>query len=473
MTQRDYLPKSGYRVTMPAGSLSVAVPVFTVSDTADEHDETFLLRIDDADSPIGAVVGSPSEAAGTITDNDAPPTVSISDASADEGSAVTFDVSLSATSRKTVTLTASTAPGTASGANTCSADDGTEDYQTRTRPITFLPTAIAATFTVAVCDDTATEPDETFTGTLTNPANATLGTASATATITDDDISTTTDRDQGDCPDGQHQHGGGPGPYCHADGPMSVPDCAAAPQHHVAHDAADPDVHHTLIVDPCPGPAVNCVSGDMHYHDNDPDADVPYCHNNAHQRRLPCDGTLRLFWEPHAAGGHVDEITLACPPPERIDVSLFGASGIRLQFDIRVDAGAVNPYAEPAREFRVYTTNDACSPSASDCAVPGTHYVWILQEADCTTDVTTMSFDSHAPQIVYLCSLVDLDHGAGTRLLRIILAGHTPPAGPRPLRRTSQAAAAAERRQLRAPREPARDSKAPRAQRRRPPRRTP
>ena len=232
---------------------------------------------------------------------------------------------------------------------------------------------------------------------------------------------TTTDRTQGDCPDGQHQHDGGPGPYCHSDGPMVVPDCAAAPQHHVAHDTADPDVHHALIVSPCPSTtSTDCASADMHYHANDPDADAPYCHSNAHQQRDACPSDLRLFREAHAAGEHSVEVTLACPPSEHIDILLTGASGTRLEVQIKVDAAAVNQHAEPRRTFRVYTTNDTCPPAAADCAVPNKHYLPVLKDAD-GNDITALTFDSYEPQTVYLHTLVDLDHGTGSRLLRIIV----------------------------------------------------
>jgi hypothetical protein len=45
---------------------------------------------------------------------------------------------------------------------------------------------------VAIAGDTAYEADETFTLTLSNPVNATLGTATATGTITNDDAATAT-----------------------------------------------------------------------------------------------------------------------------------------------------------------------------------------------------------------------------------------------------------------------------------------
>ena len=140
-SQRDYVPWTASQVTIPAGSLSTTVSVFTVSDSADEHDETFLLRITSADSPIGAAVGSPSEAVGTISDDDNPPTVSFyNDVSANEDSNLTFEVVLSAASGKTVTVTASTAsssPVSAVGVTSCSADDGTEDFENETETITF------------------------------------------------------------------------------------------------------------------------------------------------------------------------------------------------------------------------------------------------------------------------------------------------------------------------------------------------
>ena len=196
-TLSDYLPLTNYQVTIPAGDLSAPVRVFTVDDTADEQDnETFLLRIEAADSPIGANVGSPSEAVGTIRDNDDLPTVSLSDVSADEGlGVIAFAPTLSAASHKTVTVTVSTGsstPMSAVGVTTCSADDGTEDYQITTSTVTIhpgstIPASILDYFLVAVCDDTALEADESFTVTLTNPINATLGTATATGTIRDND----------------------------------------------------------------------------------------------------------------------------------------------------------------------------------------------------------------------------------------------------------------------------------------------
>ena len=191
-TQRDYQPRSGAQVTIPAGSLSQTVRVFTSADTADEYDETLLLSIDSVASTIGATVGTVDTAVGTIVDNDGPPVVSVGDASAGETGTITFDVTLSAASRKTVTVTASTGPSSplsATGVSACSAVDGSDDYQSRMVLVTYPAGATTASVAVTVCDDTATEPDETFTMTLSGAANATV---SATAgvgegVIADDD----------------------------------------------------------------------------------------------------------------------------------------------------------------------------------------------------------------------------------------------------------------------------------------------
>ena len=191
---RDYLPKTGSQVTIPAGSLGATARVFTIGDTADEHDETLLLRIAGVGSTVGGVIGTVGTAVGTIVDDDPAPTISISDVYANEFGVVGFDVSLSVTSRKTVTVTASTAdssPVSASAAVNCSATDGSEDYRTRSALITYPPGTKSASFVVTVCDDTAVEVNETFTVTLSAATNALIGAAvgTATGTIFDDDIS--------------------------------------------------------------------------------------------------------------------------------------------------------------------------------------------------------------------------------------------------------------------------------------------
>ena len=108
------------------------------------------------------------------------PTVSVSDVQQSEDETwMTFEVSLSAPSRNTVTVDVQTSGGTATS--------GT-DYRSESQRLTFSPNSRSPQhFGVLVYDDEDLEPDETLTVTLTNPTGATLGDATATGTITNDD----------------------------------------------------------------------------------------------------------------------------------------------------------------------------------------------------------------------------------------------------------------------------------------------
>ena len=90
-----------------------------------------------------------------------------------------FTVSLSAASRREITVDFATANGTATAGS---------DYQATSGTLTFAPGTTTQTLTVLILGDTLDEPNETFTVTLSNPTNATLATAQATGTIVDDDV---------------------------------------------------------------------------------------------------------------------------------------------------------------------------------------------------------------------------------------------------------------------------------------------
>ena len=108
------------------------------------------------------------------------PTVSVSDAEVSEDSSwITFDVSLSHSSREPVTVHFLTSGGTATS--------GT-DFGAVSQTLTFPANSPYPTKTVdvSVNDDQEPESDETFTVTLRNPVGATLGDATATGTIRDD-----------------------------------------------------------------------------------------------------------------------------------------------------------------------------------------------------------------------------------------------------------------------------------------------
>ena len=120
------------------------------------------------------------EATGTITDNDATPSLSIADESLKEANTnMTFTVTLSAVSGKTVTVDYATSDGTANDPADYNETDGT---------LTFSPGETEKTFTVTIKEDDIDEAEEeTFTVTLSNQSNATVADATATGTIEDDD----------------------------------------------------------------------------------------------------------------------------------------------------------------------------------------------------------------------------------------------------------------------------------------------
>ena len=137
-------------------------------------------------SPYNASIVD-AQGAGTITNDDALPSASIADVSVAEGASGTtpanFTVSLSNPSAFSATLHWTTADGTATAGSDYTAGSGT---------LTFDPGVTSMPVSVDVTGDTAYEPDETFSVTLSSPTGSTVGTPSATGTITNDDKAVTT-----------------------------------------------------------------------------------------------------------------------------------------------------------------------------------------------------------------------------------------------------------------------------------------
>ena len=152
--------------------------VATTEDEAVEADETFKVNL--AVSGTQAPVTAADTAIGTITDDDSA-AVSIADASASEGDAISFTVTLDKAVPGGLTVTPAFTDATAA--------KGT-DYVENPAPLTFTGTANETqTFTVATTEDEAVEADETFTVSLAvSGAQATVtATDTATGTITNDD----------------------------------------------------------------------------------------------------------------------------------------------------------------------------------------------------------------------------------------------------------------------------------------------
>ena len=182
----DYTAATG-TLTFAPGVTKQTVNVAITGDTTVEPTETFTVTLT---KPVGATLGT-ATATGTITNDDVAatvpaPTVSIANVTVAEGNSGTtnaaFTVTLSKAATSTVTVGYATANGTATAGSDFTAASGT---------LTFAPGVTTQTVNVGVTGDTTVESTETFAVTLTNPAGATLGTATATGTITNDDVATT------------------------------------------------------------------------------------------------------------------------------------------------------------------------------------------------------------------------------------------------------------------------------------------
>ena len=185
----DYTAVTAGTLTFAAGDTSETVAVTVNGDTTDEANETVVLRLS---SPVNATLSggvTTLDGTGTITDDDAEPTVSVADAAAvKEGNDtakttdMTFTVTLSAASGRKVTV-----PYTLGGTATAG-----DDY-TAPSPLSVDIAAgtTTASIVIPVKGDTTDEPNETVTVTLGVPTNATVastqGAGTATGTITDDD----------------------------------------------------------------------------------------------------------------------------------------------------------------------------------------------------------------------------------------------------------------------------------------------
>ncbi len=148
------------------------------SDLRDELDETFNVTLT---NPLNASIADPV-GLGTIIDDDAPPTVSVSDVAVAEGNegtvAANFTVSLSAPSSLHVSVDYATVNGAAAAP---------ADYAAASGTLNFAAGETTKSVTVNVNGDTLDEINETYNLNLSNPSNATLGDNVGLGTITDDD----------------------------------------------------------------------------------------------------------------------------------------------------------------------------------------------------------------------------------------------------------------------------------------------
>lgn len=176
-TDGDYGALASTPISFAPGETTKTITVSINGDNTFEANETFNVNLSGA---VNATIAD-GTGVGTITNDDAPPTLAIDNVTLAEGDSgttnATFTVMLSAVSGQTVTVDFATSNGSATSA----------DYTATSGTLTFTPGTTTQTITVPVVGDLLNEVNETFNVTLTNPSNATLFDELGVGTINNND----------------------------------------------------------------------------------------------------------------------------------------------------------------------------------------------------------------------------------------------------------------------------------------------
>ena len=175
----DYTSTAGAVAFLP-GVTNLTLSVTTFGDTLYESNETFFVNFT---NPVNALL-SRERAIGTITNDDASPGVSISDATVVEGdgntTTATFNVTLSSVSGVPASISYATSDGSATAGL---------DYLATSGRFTFPPGTTNLPVTVTVSGNMLYQLDRTFSVSLTVPTSCYLSRSQGTGTILDDDAS--------------------------------------------------------------------------------------------------------------------------------------------------------------------------------------------------------------------------------------------------------------------------------------------
>ena len=177
----DYVAKAG-KLTFAPGETLKRVTIKFIGDSTPEASETFFF---DLKTPTNATIAD-NRGVGTINNDDGP-SLSIENAAAvKEGNAgettpQTFVVRLSQPSTDTVTVSWTTADGSAvAGAESA-------DYVAATGTLSFAPGQTSKIITIQVIGDSKAEPTETYKVKLNRPAFALIADGTGIGTIHNDD----------------------------------------------------------------------------------------------------------------------------------------------------------------------------------------------------------------------------------------------------------------------------------------------
>jgi len=177
----DYEAASG-TVTFSPGVLQQSITVTVNGDDFPGPNETFFVNLT---SPVGALLQSPTQATGTIENDDGPvltvATTDVVEGAAGDNVTAAFEVTMTETSADDVTVQYTTQDGTATAP---------DDYLATSGTLTIAAGGLSGTVSVPIVGDDIGEEDETFTLTLSNAVGATLAVAAAATAVTiiDDDL---------------------------------------------------------------------------------------------------------------------------------------------------------------------------------------------------------------------------------------------------------------------------------------------
>ncbi|GAB2503979.1 putative Ig domain-containing protein [Arenimonas alkanexedens] len=178
----DYVANSLTGQTIAAGASTYTFTVLVNGDALNEPNESFFVNVTNV---TGAVV-TDGQGLGTITNDDALPSLAIDDVTVAEGNvgstSAVFTVTLGAASGQTVSVNYATADGTATQP---------ADYTSTSGTLTFTPGQTTRTVTVQVIGDTVPEANETYFVNLSGATNATIADNQGLGTITNDDVPVT------------------------------------------------------------------------------------------------------------------------------------------------------------------------------------------------------------------------------------------------------------------------------------------
>jgi large repetitive protein len=180
VADNDYVGATGTG-TIPSGgaSASTTISVTINGDAKFESNESFFVNLT---APTNAGI-TDAQGIGTITNDDALPSLSINDVTVTEGNSGTtnavFTVTLSAASGQTASVNYATADGTATQP---------ADYTNTGGSLTFTPGQTTRTITVPVIGETVPEANDTFFVNLSGATNATISDNQGLGTISNDDV---------------------------------------------------------------------------------------------------------------------------------------------------------------------------------------------------------------------------------------------------------------------------------------------